>query len=362
MDSLPPIPTPFSQLWREIRIRLLPVATFAVVIAALFLMWHEYVMPASIIGEAEVIQANIVAKEDGVLTTLAVDRFDNVTRDQVVGVLTPMEKDLQDANLAAIESDLRVLKNRMDLDKIRNQGDYMQKKAALLMQQEELSDLKVQFENAELQFKAQEKLFNEGSSNIISLAQLAIYRRDRDKFKLGIDNKKEVIGQYEKDIKEMEKNGVPLIPLQEATIEKDLLAKQAQLRALTKPVDLKVPIDGKISTILKRAGERVTKGEAIMTVSAPTTDRVIGYIRQPINRLPTTNDVAQIRTRTQRRVVLEGHIIHVGPSMVPLEPAMLAPDVRRREVGLPILISLPQGAPPLVPGEFVDICIQYAKK
>jgi hypothetical protein len=55
MDSLPTIPTPFPQLWREIRIRIMPVVTFTCVIAALFLMWREYVTPASIVGTAEVV-------------------------------------------------------------------------------------------------------------------------------------------------------------------------------------------------------------------------------------------------------------------------------------------------------------------
>ena len=362
MDSLPPIPTPVSQLWREIRIRILPAATFTAVIASLFLMWREYVMPASIIGEAELIQANIIAKDDGVLTTLAVDRFDTVTRDQVVGVLTPVDKELQDASLAAIESDLRVLKKRMDLDRTRNMESHIQLKNNLLAQQSALSDYKVQFTNADLQFEAADRLFKAGSTNLISPTQLAIYRRDRDSIQTKIDGLNESIVKLEKDIKEMEKSAIVDVPDKEETIEKDIEAKTKQLYAMTKPVDLKVPIDGKVSAVLKRAGERVARGEAIMTISAPTTDRVIGFIRQPINRLPTTNDVAQIRTRTQRRVVVEGHILHVGPSMVPLEPALLSPDIRRREVGLPILIGLPQGSPPLVPGEFVDISIQYAKR
>lgn len=43
-----PIPTPFSQRWREFRIVYLPVLTFLLLIAAILLMWKHYVMPPTI--------------------------------------------------------------------------------------------------------------------------------------------------------------------------------------------------------------------------------------------------------------------------------------------------------------------------
>jgi multidrug resistance efflux pump len=158
--------------------------------------------------------------------------------------------------------------------------------------------------------------------------------------------------------------GLSQVPENEPLIERYMKDKQAELLALSKPVNLKVPIDGKISAVLKRPGERVRKGEAIATISAPTTDRVVGYLRQPLDHSPRAGESVEVRTRTQRRVARQGTIIHVGPSMVPLEPALLSADTRRREMGLPILISLPQDASvePLVPGEFVDISLKYAKK
>jgi multidrug resistance efflux pump len=144
MDSLPTIPTPLPQLWREIRIRIMPVATFTCVIAALFLMWRQYVIPSSIIGTAEVIQANITASEDGVLTALTVDNFENVTRDQVVGVLTPMEDDVLKASLAIIESDAKLNQKTLDTDLARNLDAYIRLKAELATERKDLANSEVQ--------------------------------------------------------------------------------------------------------------------------------------------------------------------------------------------------------------------------
>jgi hypothetical protein len=44
-----------------------------------------------------------------------------------------------------------------------------------------------------------------------------------------------------------------------------------------------------------------------------------------------------------------------------INPALLSTDGNRVEVGLPILVRLPEKTK-LVPGEFVDVTIQYAKQ
>jgi len=87
MDSttLPPIPTPPEQHWREFRIRLLPAFVFALVLASLFLTWSNFVQPVSIVGQVETNSVAIITTVPGLLTDLALNRFDEVTNGQILG-------------------------------------------------------------------------------------------------------------------------------------------------------------------------------------------------------------------------------------------------------------------------------------
>ena len=93
---------------------------------------------------------------------------------------------------------------------------------------------------------------------------------------------------------------------------------------------------------------------------ATHSDRVVGYLRQPIDSRPTTNDTVIVKTRTQNRQQAVGRILRVGTEMELINPALLSTDSNRVEVGLPILVSIPGGMK-LVPGEFVDLSIKPAK-
>jgi hypothetical protein len=120
-------------------------------------------------------------------------------------------------------------------------------------------------------------------------------------------------------------------------------------------------MSGVVSFIYHRPGEKVVRGVPILTVTATHSDRIVGYLRQPINSRPTTNDIVVVSTRSpQRRQCATGRIVRVGTQMELINPALLSTDSNRIEVGLPILVSIPDGMK-LVPGEFVDLSIKPAK-
>jgi len=62
--------------------------------------------------------------------------------------------------------------------------------------------------------------------------------------------------------------------------------KEKQLELSLKPVLLKAPFDGMVSMVHHRSGEKVLRGNPIITISSSTASNVIGYIRQPIQRKP----------------------------------------------------------------------------
>lgn len=85
MDPLPPIPTPAAQRWREFRIQVLPLIVFLCVLLAVVVMWRNFVQPLGVVGEVEAVRANVISLQDGLVTDLAVTRFQEVRKDQDLG-------------------------------------------------------------------------------------------------------------------------------------------------------------------------------------------------------------------------------------------------------------------------------------
>jgi multidrug resistance efflux pump len=134
--------------------------------------------------------------------------------------------------------------------------------------------------------------------------------------------------------------------------------KARELGLMLKPSVLKAPISGMVSIVHHVKGERILRGMPVVSINDPETRRIIGYIRQPVTRVPSTNDSVTITTRTQTRQTARGQIIRVGSQLEPINPALFAADSKRMEVGLPIVVSVPSGMQ-LVPGEYLNLHIDY---
>src|SRR6185295_19760952 len=115
MDSLSPIPTPAAQRWREFRIRVLPVVVFICIVLGASVLWLNFVAPVAIIGQVEAIQAHVTSIAPGTLAEVRVERFQRVTRDQVLGVVITADNALTEATLNEIAADLKLMEARMGL-------------------------------------------------------------------------------------------------------------------------------------------------------------------------------------------------------------------------------------------------------
>src|SRR5690606_32622571 len=77
--------------------------------------------------------------------------------------------------------------------------------------------------------------------------------------------------------------------------------KEAQLRlveAQLSPVPLIAPMDGVVTQLYRRSGENVTSGEPILQISATHSERIIGFLRQPLPLEPQPGMDVEVRTRT----------------------------------------------------------------
>src|SRR5688500_14556340 len=109
MDPLPPIPTPPAQRWREFRIQVLPVFTFIAVIVCVAVLWNNYVLPTSIVGEVEATHALVISGTLGTLKEVKVQRFQMVKAGDEIARISTIDSDTLQTSLRAIEGDLKLM-------------------------------------------------------------------------------------------------------------------------------------------------------------------------------------------------------------------------------------------------------------
>jgi multidrug resistance efflux pump len=353
--KLPPIPTPASQRWREFRIQVLPFVMFLAIIVAIVVLWKNYVQPIGVIGFAETNQVNVTSLTDGIIQALMVESFQVVTQGQPIAVVSGADSELIKAQTDSAKADLMVMADRMKSDNLRNNQnlhDANQRLQSFVIDQAA--------DRNEWVLKSNEfwRAKSEFATKVISEA-------DFDRAKTGFEIVTTKITEREKAISSqldsldiMRKAAMD--DHSSKSIDAALDAKSAEAEQMLKASTLRAPIDGMVSFVHHRKGERIIRGSSVATIVDPTARRVIGYVRQPVTLLPTTNDSVTIIKRTAPSAVAKGKIERIGAQFEFINPALLSSDTKRMEVGLPILVSVPPGFP-LVPGEYVTLTIDYAR-
>ena len=352
-ESLPPIPTPPGQRWREFRVRVMPLFVFVLALVAMVLVWSRYVEPVLIVGLVETNAVNVTTTQAGLLTTLAVNRFDEVTNGQVLGEVAPYDPQQLQAELAAIESDAYVVKSRMELNELGNLNNTAQLRLNLYDQQTLLNIAKVKLGEAELVADRDRKL-STGGAPLVTQAQIDLDLAHLNSLKSEVADRTRQVDEWVKALDEMTPVRTNVYAQLERVVQDNILRQQEQLRQLQKPIVLRAPINGKISSVLHRAGERVTAGSPVLMITTTEAQQIVAYVRQPINFRPKLGDVVTVRTRTIRRRASDAQVVKVGTQLEAISPFLQATDRPRAELGLPIALTLPPELN-LLPGEIVDI-------
>lgn len=374
MEPLPRIPVPFKQRWREFRVAYLPPLTFLALVAGIVWMWGRYVHPANIVGEVESLHASVVSLLPGTVQELKVDRFQKVTNGQEVAVVSVIEPDLLNAELAVVEADLRLQKGRLDLEKQRAADSYNQQRLRLLAEKVALDLARIRLEQADNEFQRVRQLY---TNNIIAKGlELAtrsfamqnslgydVALRDRDLLQTQIETEAGVVAQMEKDLRQFEAGGVGAVTPTDPLIEAELKAQEQRLLQLNKRVVLKAPLDGFVSLINRRPGEKVTAGSPILVLSPSKSDRIIGWVRQPVRVRPVVGDRVQVRLNRTGQPIADAVVTEVGGQMEPISitalPITTPPN--HVEVGLQFMVKAPGGAD-LIPGEAVEMFLRTSAR
>lgn len=358
MNSQPVIPTPASVRWREFRMRVLPGLVCLAACLGVGLIWSGYVMPATLIGRVETIQANVVATKAGTLTQLNVARFQQVKAGDPIARVITTNPQVLTAAIAVIRAEVELIRAGMTatVDSQRNAINYEQLRTEALRQRVELATSRVNLQLAETEFQRTETLFKDA---VVSASALDAARAAKDALQTEVVEKAKLVEILEANLKHMDANSTTV---QEPQIQtRAAIAVQEEKLRLTEaemsPLVLTAPIDGLVALIQRRNGENVTAGDTIITISAAHTDHIVGYLRQPLMLEPQTNMAVRVRSRSFKRSVAWGRILAVGAHLQPINDALLPPTRPDMvELGLPVLVSLPEGLS-VHPGEFVDLTI-----
>ncbi len=327
MNPLPVIPTPPSQRWREFRIRVIPFLVFAGVFAALTVTWRDNVAPPVLVGQVEPITAYVTSPKAGTVAQLNLNRLQQVKAADAVGQIITTDPQILASSLAVIQSEIQLLRVNLQpvIDQQRYAMNYDRIRLDWLSQRVDLATARVRLQLAENDLRRTTELFRD---NIVSEKVFDQMKSARDKLQTEVEER--------------------------SKLESKLRLTEAELS----PVTLRAPMDGMVSVINHRSGEAIIAGEAVVTLTALSSNRIIGYLRQPITVEPVVGMPVEVRARSLKRGIARGEILQVGTQLELVDPVLLPPSSFRTPIlGLPLLIRLPPELK-LVPGEIVDLAIK----
>jgi multidrug resistance efflux pump len=319
-------------------------------------LWNRHVAPPSIVGEVEAIRSSITATEPGEIEELNVDLLTRVEKGDPIATISVMEDETVKASINSMMADLTILEERLRQGTFRFQENLEGLRINIWQRKIELANDRAQLVYAEAQLR---RAYSNVVSGVTSQADYDLAKANADSLRGKVKELESLIQAMEQNVAKLEK-GVSQAGGDEANkaIARAIEAKQAEIKALSAPLVIRAPMSGVVSAVYKRKGERVVRGDVIVLISSMEADRIVAYVRQPLNVKPKVGDTVEVRSRSQGRALAQAKVMKVGTQLEPINPAILPMAVQNgvMEYGLPMLITLPKGLA-LMPGEIVDISL-----
>jgi len=357
MESLPPIPTPVAQRWREFRIQILPLIVFVAILVAVVFLWKNYVTPTAIVGQVQTNTVSLTASIGGLLTGVSVEQFQDVKAGDVLASITPFDPEVTTAMVAAVEADIKVIQARMGVNEVQSLDAGFKLGLDLLEQRTFLAVAKVKLEEAQKILDRSTGLLN---LNIVAQAQYDVLKANRDVAQAEVTERTKLVEEWAAQSAVLAPRRMDSVTNTGSLIEQDILRKQEEIRQLHKPVLLRAPIDGRVSSIAHPSGVSVIAGATILTITPTNATKIVGYVRQPITYRPRIGDAVVVSTRSNQRRSGNAQVIRVAAQLETVGLFLVPSDRPMLEQALPIAVSLPLELN-LLPGEFVDLHIAPAK-
>lgn len=351
MARLPPIPTPPNVLWREFRIRFLPLFAFGLAIVPAVYLWNR-VGSGGIAAMADSPALTVRSQQFGVIERLLVEPNQAVEQGQALALVRPF--------------DLRSVFDRLQLElalqRARSQPSVAEDNAMgferirveLLRTESEIEIAKVRLAHAEREAARAGVLHREG---LLPQTELRALEEVRDALQAEVQAKQAAVGEIRGRLAALTPIGQPTqtpTPTPSPwSAETEALLGAA--RQSLEPILLVAPRPGVIHYITRQPGETVEPGEGFIGLTPRRSDRIVSYLRQPYPLDLAVGMTVEVTTRERNRRTFSSRVTHVGPRVEAITNnlATIRPN-QLYDAGLPFVVAMPPDVD-VRPGELVDL-------
>ena len=354
-----PIPIPWKQRRRELRVRLLPVLVFLCVGVVVAYLWRDTTSRPTLIGQVVGERAAISSPVDGTIINFYYESFDNVKEGDLLGQVFPRDSVYLKAQLDLVRAEIEQIKQSREpvLAEQRVRLDLEGLKINQMETRISLTQARLQKQQAESEFERFEDLWNR---DLISDQRFDSVRTKLELFNVQVREYENILEYYAERIGEIEEytsygNRADRNPVL-AAIKVQEQRMEAVLAEFG-PAPFYSPISGVISSVQNRQGEFVTRGDSLLVIESRKPTHIVGYVRQPFAQTPEVGMGVQVRTRKAGRLFFDSIIEEVGGHIQVLQRHLQRPGLTL-ESGLAVKIAVADSIDTdLRPGEIVDIVL-----
>ncbi len=344
----------------DVRQRFVPALLLTVLLVLSVKLWQKYASAPTLVGQAEVVPANVSCYKSGMLAQLFVNRFQTVKAGDSIGQVLVTDPKILVSSLAVIQAEIeaiRVSQTPVAAEQ-RLAMEYGEVRLHWMAQRAELGVAKADLLVAQADFRRTEQLFKD---KIVSGRAYDLAKAKQDSLQNKVEELATSVEEQGRKIQLLQPtNTTEISKVTDQPLQTAIAVEESKLRlteAELSPITLRAAVDGMVDVIYHRVGEAVTVGEPIVGIAPSNAVRIIGYLRPPLFDEPKLGARVEVRTRGPHRQVGAANIVQVGTQFEPLPAALQLPArLADSELGLPLAISVPSSLK-IRPGELVDLTL-----
>jgi len=351
---LPPIPSPWSSKVREFKLQVVPLLVFVAALGALVWLVHHRGLSATFLAAAEGRQTVLAASMSSTLTDVHVTLYQRVKQGDPIATITSADHRTS-LDYLRLQSHL-ALSRLQPTTAERNAVNYERFRADNLRLKLDLAVARIQLDRAENELKRNEKLFREG---LLSEDLYDLSLKSRDAIKTEVTESANLIKEMDESLARLRSLGDPSMHSQIASEEEISMLNKQMIMAITNwgSLVIRAPFDGVVQGIYRFAGETMREGEPIVLLQSETSERLVGFLRQPFPFEPQVGMNVEIRTRSPKLQITTSQIEEVGSQLQSITNGLaLSRQGMLVDMGLPVVIGL-DAKLKLRPGEIVEVRI-----
>jgi multidrug resistance efflux pump len=337
----------------------LPIGLFAIGVGVVLVAWPRVARPASLVAEAERVEAVLKSTQAGRLIAVEARQFQTVKAGDILARVAVAEPALIEASLAKIRAEIAYLRasrsavldtERAQVDAQRLQLDWLRERVSLATQRMQLQEVESAFARVDALYG--KKLIAEDEHERARLQRETLRQQIAEQTRL-VDT---LAPALENTAVAVVENNDKALCAAVAAQEEELRVTEAQLAEVV----LRAPIDGVVTVVYRLAGENLAAAEPVLSLAAASATHLVGFVRPPATRKTRPGMRVELRTRDSPRLTFDAEIVNVGVLLEPITATLLTAvptNPRAVEVGLRVQIAKP-AALSLRPGEQVDVLIR----